>query len=106
MNLVTRKLHSFLGKVWVVLALAIAAIFSALTHVRCTVTCAPLHPGETSHFFSADLVKDEANSCRNERPNWEQFYRTAIVVPIRFIDRHKVGQPEVSDHIGFLAVDA
>ncbi len=127
----------------------IANIFSALTHVRCTVTVKfivrnddgraycetlvrsemnskrdeahrqvfDLHtgansaydealrytPGETSHFFSADLTKDK--TYRNQRQNWASFYRSAIVVPIRYVDPKKVGTPGASDHIGLLAVD-
>jgi hypothetical protein len=60
-------------------------------------------PGETTHFYSADLCKD--SSYRNQRQNWKKFYRSAIVVPIRHVDRRKVGQGGESDNIGFLAVD-
>lgn len=64
-------------------------------------------PGVTSHFFAADIAKERAaGRYRNERPNCENFYRTAIVVPIRYIDPAKVGTLGASDHIGFLAVDA
>jgi hypothetical protein len=41
---------------------------------------------------------------RNERQDWKNFYRSAIVVPIRFVNRPAVG-PVVSDDIGFLSVD-
>jgi hypothetical protein len=60
--------------------------------------------GVTSRFFSGDLAK-EANGYRNQRQSWDQFYRSAIVVPIRYVDTERVGQQGGSDVIGFLAVD-
>jgi hypothetical protein len=130
----------------------ISAIFSALTHVPCTVTikfiykdendravcrtlvrsetesrrdegrpeiyelqtgentafdrCMVCEPGITSNFHSDDLIRErDAGRYRNQRTNWERFYVSAIVVPIRYVNLAKLGQPGASDYIGFLAVD-
>lgn len=62
--------------------------------------------GRTAHFFSPDLLKDKkAGKYENQRPGWEQLYKSVIVVPIRYLDPELVGQTGASDHIGFLAVD-
>jgi hypothetical protein len=68
--------------------------------------CMECNPGTTSHFFSADLIKDRKEGrYSNQRTNWEKFYVSAIVVPIRYVNVERLGQPRASDHIGFLAVD-
>jgi len=56
-----------------------------------------------SHFHSSDLnkLKDYAN----ERQNWKKHYVSALVVPIRYVDLRKIGQPNCSDDLGFLCVD-
>src|SRR5262249_51871369 len=59
--------------------------------------------GRTNHFFAADLNVDKM--YRNERQDWKEFYQSAIVVPIRYVDPAKIGQADASDDIGFLAVD-
>jgi hypothetical protein len=56
-----------------------------------------------SHFFSADLRKEK--KYKNERQNWQTFYKSAIVVPIRFIYPDKIGHKDYSHDIGFLCVD-
>jgi hypothetical protein len=60
-------------------------------------------PGEISYFFSPDLRKE--HNYRNQRKNWAAFYRSAIVVPIRYVDWENAGKDAASDLIGFLAVD-
>jgi hypothetical protein len=63
-------------------------------------------PGRVSHFYSCDLVElDRAGKYQNQRPNWENFYQSAIVVPIRYINVQRAGAPGASDDIGFLCVD-
>jgi len=62
-----------------------------------------ISPGRISHFFSPDLTQE--NGYRNQRDNWNRFYQSAIVVPIRYVNREKVGSPDASDDIGFLCVD-
>ena len=59
------------------------------------------HDNACSRFYGADLLSDA--SYNNQRPHWEKFYRSAIVVPIR--------NPSISlksqdaDDLGFLCVD-
>jgi hypothetical protein len=62
--------------------------------------------GRVSHFFSPDLAKiAKEGGYRNQRYNWERFYNSAIVVPIRYINPAKADTPDASDDIGFLCVD-
>jgi hypothetical protein len=62
--------------------------------------------GKISHFFSADLQAEaKAGHYRNQRDNWSDFYRCAIIVPIRCVTVPKDGTPIASDDIGFLCVD-
>ena len=56
-----------------------------------------------SHFHSWDLTTEE--NYRNERDNWSNIYKSAIVVPIRSVNPEKLGTHEGSDDIGFLCVD-
>lgn len=68
-------------------------------------------PGEISYFYGADLPKlskekDKEKRYYNQRTNWEAFYKTAIVVPIRYIERDGSGAAIGSDDVGFLCVDA
>jgi hypothetical protein len=60
-------------------------------------------PATISHFHSWDLTSEK--DYRNERDNWSNIYRSAIVVPIRSINPEKLGTNEDSDDIGFLCVD-
>jgi hypothetical protein len=46
-------------------------------------------------------LKDYAN----ERINWKKHYVSALVVPIRYVDVGKIGQPDCSDDLGFLCID-
>ena len=62
--------------------------------------------GQVSHFFSADLFPEAVNHLYfNERPNWRDCYRSAIVVPIRHVTGEKDHHGWVSDNVGFLSVD-
>jgi len=62
--------------------------------------------GKVAHFFSADLYPDgDKGDYRNERPNWRDCYRSAIVVPIQYVSGEKDHHGWVSDNLGFLAVD-
>lgn len=56
--------------------------------------------GSIPHFFSGDLKKHK--SYHNQRQDWNRYYRSAIVVPIRCpgVD----GKPH-RDDIGFLCID-
>lgn len=70
-------------------------------------TALAFSPSRTSHFFCADMDEmAEHGEYRNQRDNWRDFYRTAIIVPIRRVDPRKVGQEGASDDIGFLCVDS
>jgi len=59
--------------------------------------------GIPSHFFSPDLTREEGY-C-NERQHYDKIYRSAIVVPIRGVNKGKEGTNEEYDMIGFLCVD-
>lgn len=59
--------------------------------------------GAPSHFFSGDLNK-ERDYC-NERQDYGRHYKSAIVVPIRSIDRDKKGTGAEFTLIGFLCID-
>lgn len=59
------------------------------------------HNGERSRFYSGDIANDRAY-C-NQRQHWEQFYRSAIVVPIR--SPRSSRDVDDSDDLGFLCVD-
>lgn len=59
--------------------------------------------GIPSHFFSPDLTKEEGYF--NERQHYDKLYRSAIVVPIRGVNKGKEGTNEEYDMIGFLCVD-
>jgi hypothetical protein len=59
-------------------------------------------PTGTSHFFGADLPKMKKEKLyRNKRDNFETYYRSTIIVPIRSqpTEQHK------SNNRGFLCVD-
>lgn len=60
--------------------------------------------GVPSHFYSPDLTKEEVYF--NERQHYEKLYRSAIVVPIRGVNKGKEGTDEEYDMIGFLCVDS
>ncbi len=60
----------------------------------------PNSTGHITHFYSADLRIHK--NYVNERPNWEKYYQSAIVVPIRCLGVE--GKSERED-IGFLCVD-
>ena len=60
-------------------------------------------PGRVSRFYSPDLEKEK--NYRNQRDDWHRFYRSTIVVPIRYVDPTKRGRSDASDDIGFLSVD-
>ena len=59
--------------------------------------------GIPSHFFSPDLQKEAHYS--NARQHYDKLYRSAIVVPIRGVNKGKEGTHEEYDMIGFLCVD-
>ena len=56
--------------------------------------------GHITHFFSGDLKKHK--HYINQRPHWEKYYQSAIVVPIRCMG---VEGKSVREDIGFLCVD-
>lgn len=61
-------------------------------------------PSNISHFFGGDLPKmKRQNRYRNQRDNFEKYYKSAIVVPIR--SRVQVNQQNASNDRGFLCVD-
>jgi len=61
-------------------------------------------PVGISHFFCPDLPKlKKSNQYRNRRDNFEKYYKSAIVVPIRFHPRPK--QQGIANDRGFLCVD-
>ena len=66
-------------------------------------TALALLPDRPSHFHSGDLIKlSRAGRYHNERENWREFYRSTIVVPIRWVrDRER----SVIDELGYLCVD-
>ena len=62
--------------------------------------------GSISCFYSADLSEMAKNGkYRNQRDNWANYYQSAIVVPIRYVNPQRAGRPDASDDIGFLCVD-
>ena len=64
------------------------------------------NPSGPSHFFSSDLVNDyQENKYTNERLDWQRFYRSAIVVPIRYVNYPAIGSEGALNELGFLAVD-
>lgn len=64
----------------------------------------PRPPGECSHFFSPDLTR-LGPVYKNERASWKRHYRSAIVVPIRAVNRESKSGDVTADDIGFLTVD-
>jgi hypothetical protein len=59
-----------------------------------------------AHFFSPDLEKDaDEEKYYNERVDWKRFYRSAIVVPIRYMQYDALGTNNEVVELGFLAVD-
>ena len=58
---------------------------------------------DRSHFHSPDLTAEEHYS--NERQGWQNYYQSAIVVPIRYFNELKRGTLNASEDIGFLCVD-
>jgi len=59
------------------------------------------HDGQCSRFFCSDLTRYPNYS--NQRQHWDQFYRAAIVVPIR--NPRSLQDVDDSDDLGFLCVD-
>lgn len=59
-------------------------------------------PGKCSHYYSADLKKEQGGKYNNQRPSWENFYQSTIVVPIRRLNSSNI---ETSDDIAFLCID-
>jgi hypothetical protein len=61
-------------------------------------------PGSVSHFYGGDLpLMKKKGKYRNRRDNYEKYYKCAIVVPIRSLDRSAGG--EKYNTRGFLCVD-
>ena len=60
----------------------------------------PNTTGRITHFYSGDLRKHKQYS--NQRLNWQQYYQSTIVVPIRCLGVNGKFQRE---DIGFLCVD-
>lgn len=61
------------------------------------------HKSGASHFHSPDLIAlAESNKYHNEREDWRRFYKSCIVVPIRY--NRQTATPECRE-IGFLSVD-
>ena len=58
-------------------------------------------PGNISHFFSPDLTKEK--NYVNQRSNWETFYRSTIIVPIR--SATGCDNENTPDDLGFLCID-
>src|SRR6266705_2319254 len=59
-------------------------------------------PSGISHFFCSNLPKSKKqNRYRNRRDNFEKYYKSAIVVPIR----SQTSQQNGSNNRGFLCVD-
>ena len=56
--------------------------------------------GNITHFYSGDLRKHK--HYFNQRPCWEKFYQSAIIVPIRCLG---VESKKHRDDIGFLCID-
>ena len=68
-----------------------------------TITEYEIDTGKNTGFD--DLVKDASEGkYMNERPDWRRFYRSAIVVPIRYAEPMAIGAPGALNEIGFLAV--
>lgn len=62
-------------------------------------------PGLKSYFYSADLTKEKSGAYINERQRWEQFYRSELICPIRYVRPGAEGGPVKNENIGFLIVD-
>lgn len=69
---------------------------------------------EKTHFYQGDLIaydeekKKNGERYKNSNPDWAEFYRGTIVVPIR-IERDKlyhIEENDAYDIIGFLCVDS
>ncbi|MBF0555506.1 MAG: hypothetical protein HQK96_13275 [Nitrospirae bacterium] len=58
---------------------------------------------DCSHFHSEDLTKED--NYRNERQNWKNFYKSTIVVPIRYHPKQELRKKVIPDDLGFLCVD-
>ena len=64
--------------------------------------------GTPSHFFSPDLrALARKGEYSNERQHFEHFYQSALVVPIRGVDKRKEGtNEELKKMFGYLSVDS
>lgn len=63
-------------------------------------------PGRPTHFYSADLVKDyKIHKFDTQRRYWDKYYKSAIVVPVRYTYPDRVGQANATDDTGLLIVD-
>ena len=66
----------------------------------------PRPGGGISHFFAPDLRPlRKKKEYRNQRDDFEHYYRSEIVVPIRFLDYCNNPQANSQWPIGFLSVD-
>lgn len=62
--------------------------------------------GLPPHFFSANLPElEKQGGYSNQRQHYHRHYRSAIVVPIRGINKGKELTPNEFDLVGFLCVD-
>ena len=60
--------------------------------------------GDVSAFVCNDLTT--LTGYRNQRDNWHRFYRSTIVVPVRYVNVKNLGKPGASDDVGFLCLDS
>jgi len=58
---------------------------------------------EPSHFWSADLTEEK--DYFNDRKDFIKFYKSVIVVPVRFVVSVKGSEHPVTDDVGFISVD-
>lgn len=63
--------------------------------------------GRCCHFYSPDIevTADLESGYQDERPNYPQFYKSVLVVPIRFCWKTDENSQREEDILGYLQVD-
>lgn len=63
--------------------------------------------GRCCHYFTADLSESQesAEGYHDQRPNYQEYYKSLLCVPIRFRVETDAGGKTEEDLLGFLQVD-
>jgi hypothetical protein len=63
--------------------------------------------GKCCHFYSPDVSETSGQEFgyQDERPNYLEFYKSVLCVPIRFCFQTRENEPTIEDLVGYLQVD-